>query len=81
MLMCLFESEGNPNALSVPKSAVVISTERKYVLVIRNNKAVKVDVATGNEANGKTEIVGALQPGEEVIANANDEIKEGTVVK
>jgi len=76
----LFNSGGNPNALSVPKSAVIISTERKYVLVIRNNKTVKVDVTTGNEANGKTEIVGALQAGEQVIANADDEIKEGTVV-
>ena len=77
----LFSSDGNPNALSVPKSAVVISTERKYVLVVRDNKAVKVDVITGNESKGKTEVVGALQQGEEVINNANDEIKEGAIVK
>lgn len=76
----LFNSDGNPNALSVPKSAVVISTERKYVIVARNNKAVKVDVITGNEASGKTEIVGALQAGETVISNANDEIKEGAII-
>jgi RND family efflux transporter MFP subunit len=77
----LFTSDGNPNALSVPKSAVVISTERKYVIVVRNGKAVKVDVITGNEANGKTEIVGGLQADEEIISNANDEIKEGTIIK
>jgi membrane fusion protein (multidrug efflux system) len=77
----LFSSEGNPNALSVPATAVVISTERKYVIVIRNSKTVKVDVITGNDANGKTEIVGALQAGEEVISNANDEIKEGLTIK
>jgi membrane fusion protein (multidrug efflux system) len=76
----LFDSEGNQNALSVPKSAVIISTERKYVLLVRNNKAVKVDVITGNESKGKTEIVGALQAGEEIISNANDEIKEGTPI-
>jgi RND family efflux transporter MFP subunit len=76
----LFNSEGNQNALSVPRSAVIISTERKYVLVVRNNKAVKVDVITGNESNGKIEIVGALQPGEEIISNADDEIKEGAVI-
>ena len=76
----LFSSDGNPNALSVPKSAVVISTERKYVIVVRDGKAVKVDVITGNEAKSKTEVVGALQSGEEVISNANDEIKEGTPI-
>ena len=77
----LFNSEGNQNALSVPISAVVISTERKYILVVRNNKAVKVDVITGNESKGKIEIVGALQAGEEVISNADDEIKEGTSIE
>ncbi|HEX4372854.1 MAG TPA: hypothetical protein VHZ50_06050, partial [Puia sp.] len=76
-----FNSEGNQNALSVPRSAVIISTERKYVLVVRNNKAVKVDVITGNESNGKIEIVGALQAGEEIISNADDEIKEGAIIK
>lgn len=77
----LFNSDGDPNALSVPKPAVIISTERKYVLVIRNNKIAKVDVTTGNEENGKTEIFGALQAGEQVIANADDEIKEGTIIE
>jgi membrane fusion protein (multidrug efflux system) len=77
----LFDSKGNPNALAVPKSAVVTSTERKYVIVVRDGKTVKVNVSTGNESSDKVEIVGAVQPGEEVIANANDEIKEGMNIK
>jgi membrane fusion protein (multidrug efflux system) len=77
----LFDSKGNINSLSVPKSAVVTSTERKYVIAVRNGRTVKVDVGTGNESADKIEVIGALQPGEEVIANANDELKEGTVVK
>lgn len=70
-------SKGNPNAFYVPRSAVVTSTERKYVIIVRNNRTVMVDVQTGNQTSDKTEIVGALQPGEKVIVNANDEIKEG----
>ena len=77
----VFDSKGNPNALAVPKTAVVTSTERKYVIVVRDGKTVKVDVSTGNENNDKIEIVGDVRPGEEVIANANDEIKEGISVK
>ena len=76
----LLDSKGNPNALSVPKSAVVTSTERKYVVVVRDGKAVKVDVITGNENNSKIEITGALRSDEEVIANATDEIKEGMII-
>ena len=71
----IFDSKGNRNALAVPPNAVVTSTERKYVIVIRNGKTVRVDVTTGNENNKLVEIVGDLQAGEQVIAPANDEIK------
>ena len=77
----LFNSKGNPNALAVPKSAVVTSTERKYVIVVRDGKTVRVNVSTGNESGDKIEIVGAVQPGEEGSADANDEIKEGMSIK
>lgn len=69
--------KGNANAFIVPRSSVVTSTERKYVIVIRNNKTVLVDVETANQNSDKTEVIGALLPGEKVILNANDEIKEG----
>jgi RND family efflux transporter MFP subunit len=73
----VFSSKGNDNTIIVPSTAIVTSTERKYVIVVRNNKTVKIDVETGNHANGKTEVMGLLQTGEKVIVNANDEIKEG----
>jgi membrane fusion protein, multidrug efflux system len=76
-----FDSKGNRNALSVPLSAVVTSTESKYVIAIRGGKTVKVDVSTGNESKGRVEIVGAMKAGEQVIAPANDEIKEGIEVE
>jgi RND family efflux transporter MFP subunit len=73
----MINSKGNALALYVPKRAVVASTERQYVLVIRDGKTVKVDVSTGNNTSDKIEVFGALQAGEKVIANANDEIAEG----
>jgi len=77
----IFDSKGNRNALSVPSTAVVVSTERKYVIVVRDGKTVKVDVSTGNESNRRVEIVGDVKAGEQVIAPANDEIKEGITVQ
>ncbi|HEY6901443.1 MAG TPA: efflux RND transporter periplasmic adaptor subunit [Puia sp.] len=76
----LLDSKGNPNALAVPKSAVVTSTERKYVIVVRDGMTVRVDVSTGNESGSRVEVLGNIQPGEPVVANANDEIKEGVGV-
>ena len=69
-------SKGNLEALYVPKTAVVISTERKYVLVMNGDKITKVDVSTGNATPDKIEVYGALKVGDKVIAVANDEIKE-----
>jgi RND family efflux transporter MFP subunit len=77
----LFDSKGNPNALAVPKTAVVTSTERKYVIVIRDGKTNRVDVSTGNEGSSLVEVLGDLKPGEQVVANANDEIKDGITLK
>jgi multidrug efflux pump subunit AcrA (membrane-fusion protein) len=50
------------------------------VIAIRNNKTIKIDVETGNQNNGKIEVTGSLQPGEKIIVNANDEIKEGIII-
>ena len=77
----LFSSKGNPDAFVVPRTAVVTSTERKYVVVIRGGKTTRVDVATGNESAGKVEITGDLQAGEQVVAHANDELQEGLTIK
>lgn len=69
-------SKGNTAALLVPATAVVTSTERKYVLVIRDGKINKVDVSTGNQTASKTEIFGNLKAGEKVVLKATDEIRE-----
>ncbi len=69
-------SKGDITAMFVPKSAVVISTERKYVLLANGNKIAKVDVSTGNATAGKIEVYGNLKEGDKIIIAANDEIKE-----
>ncbi|MBN9295986.1 MAG: efflux RND transporter periplasmic adaptor subunit [Filimonas sp.] len=73
----MVQSKGNAQAFYVPRRAVVTSTERRYVLAVRDGKTVKVDVSTGNSTADKIEVYGALQTGEKIIANANDEIAEG----
>lgn len=73
----LFDSKGDPDGYAVPRSAVVTSTERKYVIAIRNGRTVRVDVATGNESADKVEITGDLQPGETIVTKASDDMQEG----
>jgi multidrug efflux pump subunit AcrA (membrane-fusion protein) len=75
----LLYPKGGTQAMHVPKTAVVTSTERKYVLVMKDNNISKVDVTTGNENGSSIEVYGALQPGDTVIVNADDQIQAGPV--
>ncbi|MBS1665503.1 MAG: efflux RND transporter periplasmic adaptor subunit [Bacteroidetes bacterium] len=77
----MFDSKGNWEAFTVPRTAVVTSTERKYVIAVRDGKTIKVDVATGNESTDKVEITGDLKPGEQILSRASDEIQDGLTVK
>jgi RND family efflux transporter MFP subunit len=71
----IITAKGNIDAYNVPKSSIINSTEKKYVIVIRNGNKIKVDVITGNETKDKTEVFGSLQVRDSVIINASDEIK------
>ena len=70
-------SKGNVSGFSVPKSGVVTSTERKYVLSVRKGKISKIDVTTGNESGNLIEVFGNLSALDSLITDASDEIKEG----
>lgn len=71
----VLESKGNLSAFIVPKTAVVSSTERKYIIVSKNGFRKKVDVITRNENLDKIEVYGLLNQGDSVIIRATDELK------
>ena len=77
----LLPTSGNVNAFVVPKSAVVTTTEKKYVICVENNSAKWVDISEGNESKDSTEVFGNLHNGDEVIVNANYQLKDGTAIK
>ena len=70
------------STLIAPKSALVNSTERTFVIRIINNKAEWVDVKKGRESGGKIEVYGGtLQPGDQLVKKASEEIRDGSEVK
>jgi membrane fusion protein (multidrug efflux system) len=70
-------TKSNTSGFTLPKSSVITSTERKYVLVVRSHNISKVDVTSGNESGNYIEVFGNLAMGDSVISNSNDEIREG----
>lgn len=65
-------------SLLVPASAIVSTTERTFVIRVRDGRADWVDVARGAPAGELVEVFGPLSPGEEVVRRATDEIRDGT---
>ena len=64
-------------ALFVPKTSVVTTTERTFVIRNRNGHAEWVDVRKGISDGDLMEITGDLQAGDAVVKRATDEIREG----
>jgi RND family efflux transporter MFP subunit len=62
----------------VPKSAVVNSQERIFIIKIVNNKAQWVDVKKGREADGKVEVFGDLKTGDLLVKTGSEEIRNGS---
>jgi membrane fusion protein (multidrug efflux system) len=69
------------STIILPKTAVVTSTEKVFVIKIVNHKAEWVGVKKGIEADGKIEVYGNLKVGDQVVKQASDEIRDESTVK
>src|SRR6266566_471157 len=65
-------------ALYVPKTSVVTTTERTFVIREKNGKAEWVNVSKGAGDGDLIEVIGPLQAGDKIVKRANDELREGT---
>jgi len=65
-------------ALYVPKTSVVTTTERTFVIRDQNGKAEWVNVKKGAADGDFIEIIGPLQVGDKIVKRANDELRDGT---
>jgi len=70
---------GQPS-LFVPATSVASTTDRTFVVRIRNGRTEWVDVKTGLASGSLTEVFGELRSGDEVAIRGTDEIRPGTLV-
>jgi RND family efflux transporter MFP subunit len=64
--------------LFVPKTSVVTTTERTFVVRERAGKAEWIDVRKGPADGDLIQVMGTLQAGDRVVKRATDEMREGT---
>jgi membrane fusion protein (multidrug efflux system) len=67
-------------ALFVPKTSVVTTSERTFVIRDREGHAEWVDVKKGPAEGDLVEVIGSLRAGDRVVKRGTDEIREGTAL-
>ena len=68
-------------ALYVPRTSVVTTTERTFVVRSQNGRAQWVDVRKGAAEGDLVEVLGDLKAGDLVVRRATDELRDGAPLK
>jgi RND family efflux transporter MFP subunit len=68
-------------SLFVPSASVAATTDRTFVIRIRNGKTEWVDVRTGLTSGPLVEVFGDLKTGDEIAGRGTDELRPGTEVR
>jgi RND family efflux transporter MFP subunit len=68
-------------SLFVPTTSIATTTERTFVVRIRNGQTEWVDVKRGVPMKQLVEVFGALAEGDQVAVRGTDELRPGTVVQ
>jgi membrane fusion protein (multidrug efflux system) len=69
---------GTKPVLFVPKTSIVTTTERTFVIRVRGGRAEWVDVRPGAGEGSLVEVNGALREGDQVLWRATDETRDGS---
>ena len=67
-------------SLFVPKSSVVTTSERTFVIREKDGHAEWVDVRKGAAEGDLVEVIGNLRAGDKVLRRATDEIRDGAPI-
>ncbi|MGI8743350.1 MAG: efflux RND transporter periplasmic adaptor subunit [Bryobacteraceae bacterium] len=67
--------------LLVPSTSVVTTTERTFVIRVRNGRAEWVNVKRGAAAGDLVQVLGTVQAGDLVVRRGTDEIREGSAIQ
>lgn len=72
--------EKHADALVIPASALLDEDEETSVYVVKDNKVVRRTVDIGVEENGRVEILGGLEEGDEIVVVGHSGLRDGSTV-
>jgi len=68
-------------ALVIPEEALTPEAERQYVFVVRDGKVERREVRIGGRSPGNVEVLAGLSPGERVIIEGTQKVRDGAPVR
>ena len=68
-------------SLLVPPTSVVTTTERTFVIRVKDGAAEWVNVGRGARVGDLIEVFGPLKEGDQIVRRGSDEIREGSKVQ
>ena len=69
------------SSIFVPKSAIVTTAERTYVIQVTSGHASLIDIQQGDENNGQVQVFGKLKAGDIVLRTGTEDIAEQQAVQ
>ncbi len=69
------------NAVLIAEEALVSSNDELYVFAVRDGKAIRTNVTTGEQINGSVEILSGLTVGTAVVVGGVQKVRDGSAVK
>lgn len=81
MLMTVNLVRADASALLIPEQALIPQGDRKFVFVVRDDKAVQTEVATGRRRPGEVEILKGLVEGDVIVVEGTQKVRDGLPVK
>ncbi|MEM9103171.1 MAG: efflux RND transporter periplasmic adaptor subunit [Pseudomonadota bacterium] len=69
------------NTLLIPRTALITEDASSSIFILRENKAVKMNVTTGYSNETHIEIIEPLEAGEQVIISGHHQLKDQAAVK
>jgi membrane fusion protein, multidrug efflux system len=69
------------DALMIPEAALVPEQSRQFLYVVAGGRALRREVHIGRREPGRVEVVGGLEPGERVIVEGTQKVRDGGPVR
>lgn len=76
-----FHTDASNNTIVVPTEAILTSGDTQYVFVVENDAAKYVEVTTGLNGNGVTEVTSGLTEGAQLVTVGQSYLRDGDSVR